>query len=297
MRKIIIIGECTLDLLFPEVPEGDSVAVGAIPGGRLLNAAAMLGDAGMEVAYVGEAARDRHGDFIVGYLDRHNVSVRSIDRFTEGVTPTNLRFGDDESRTVCIRNYPSQRFDVIWPRIDAGDIVVFGTFFAIDERVRQPLLDLLAHAQEREALLVYLPGFLPQQAPGITHVMPMILENLEMARIVVSRKGDLTTIFRDCNDASGCFSKHIEFYCPTLLDVDTADGSLTLYHRRMSERCALPPDAVALRGNAAAVASLVTAIDRMGLDSESVDSIGADGLKRLAELTASGIERFLNSDD
>ena len=55
---------------------------------------------------------------------------------------------------------------------------MFGGYYAIDRRMRRRMLPLLQHAAERKALLVYLPGYLPQQEPRITRVMPSILENM-----------------------------------------------------------------------------------------------------------------------
>ena len=82
MRKIISIGESCLEVLFRgEVP------VKSYPGGELLNASACMGSDGVTVDYVSEVARDRVGDIVSGFLESHGVSVKSIDRYTEGTTP------------------------------------------------------------------------------------------------------------------------------------------------------------------------------------------------------------------
>lgn len=121
MRKIIIMGECALDLIYRNgVPEK------SFPGGRLLNAAAILGRAGHPVTYVGECARDRVGDLIVDFLKESNVVTNSIDRYVDGVTPLNIFFLPDkkypEGSVVPYRKFPEEKFDVVWPRIDSDDI-------------------------------------------------------------------------------------------------------------------------------------------------------------------------------
>lgn len=229
MRKIIIIGECTLDILFPQQRDADAIDLKAIPGGRLLNAAAMLGDAGYNVTYVSECARDLTGDMLVGFLKRHSVETRSIDRYTDGITPLNLRFEPDET-IIGSRNYPKERFDVVWPRIDNDDIVVFGTYFSLDQRVRPQVVDLLSHAIERKAMIIYVPGLSPAPDHGITKLMPDILENLEMASVVMTRSSDLATIF-NADDIASCYARHIRFYCDTFINIDATSEKLDIFYK------------------------------------------------------------------
>ena len=175
MKKIICIGECALDVIFR-----GSQPVGSMPGGRIVNAAAILAKQGLPVSLVSELSQDSVGDIISDFLTKSGVDVSSVDRFTEGLTPLVIYITDEKSITAVTRyeKYPDECFDVVWPRIDEGDIVVYGGYYALDARMRPRMSQLLSHAAERKATLIYLPGFLPQQEPQITRVMPVILENL-----------------------------------------------------------------------------------------------------------------------
>ncbi len=293
VRKIIIIGECTLDLIFPADINADSLQIKAVPGGRLLNTAILLGDHGKNVTFVGDAARDRTGDFLINTLRRHNVATTSIDRFTDGATATNIRFPESgDAATVCVRDYPTERFDVVWPRIDPDDIVVFGTYFAIDERVRPQMLDLLAHAAERDALIVYLPGFLPQQAPRITRVMPTILENLELAQLTVARPTDLTTIFGGGEDCDAAYHRHIEFYCPTMADVDMESSTLTLYHRQAKIERRLEVSGETLHRAAAAIAGLIESLIELNITRHSLATLSPERTAEIATVAADKASKF-----
>lgn len=287
MKKIIIIGECTLDLIFPENTDRCPAEVTARPGGRLLNAAAMLGGAGRNVTYVSECARDRIGDMLVGYLERHGVNTASIDRYTEGITSMNCRFEQVEDM-VCSRQFPKERFDVVWPRIDKDDIVVFGTYFSLDQRVRPQLTDLLQHAVERKAILVYVPGLTPPPKAGVTKMMPDILENLEIANVVLTRSSDLGVIFKE-SDSARAYERHIRFYCDSYINVDFSGQNVELYHRDtvLKERCAGVEDT--LQANAGAVAGAIAALADNNLEIDTLATLTPEVAAAIASTVAAGI--------
>ena len=293
MRKIIVMGECTVDMIYPTVnTPSDSLNVSAQPGGRLLNAAAKLGDDGMYVTFVGDAATDPLGDFLVDFLYRHHVDTKSIDRFTDGITATNMHF-PAQQKTICVRDYPSQRFDVIWPRIEANDIVVVGTFFAVDGRVRSQLMDLLSHAVERKAIIVYLPGLLPPQTVRITAVMPAIYENLELTDLIISRRSDLVSIFGE-KPTEEIFTSTIDFYCPLMMDVDAEQSKLTLYASKHKSSGSLSPLDISLDANASAVAAIIKAIIDLGLTRDMLKDMTPEMASRFVAETSKFTDKYLN---
>ena len=80
MKKIICIGECALDVVFR-----NSQPVGSMPGGRIVNAAAILARQGLPVVIASELAKGAVGDIIADFLSRAGVDMSSLDRFTEGL--------------------------------------------------------------------------------------------------------------------------------------------------------------------------------------------------------------------
>lgn len=239
MKKIICIGECSLNIVLD--PAGKPL--GSIPGGRILNAAIIMGRNASNVIMASEAAQDSVGDILVKDLTEAGVDITSVDRFTEGHTPINVFISDGQGLVKDLtryEDYPDEAFDIIWPRIDEGDIILFGGYYAIDHRMRERMSKLLAHAVERKAILIYLPGFLPQQETRITHVMPAILENLEIANIVVARDVDLKLIFGiDSPDAA--YHRHIDFYCRSLICVDAENASISYYSGKEVTSVEIPP--------------------------------------------------------
>lgn len=252
MKQIICIGELSLDIVLDE--HGNTL--GDMPGGRIANAAMILGRGGANVLMASEAATDIPGDIVVGRLESAGVDLRSVDRPTEQRTPIHIM---QAPRLTRYEDYPEQAFDIIWPRIEEGDIIVFGGYYALDKRMRGRMSKLLANAAERKAVMVYLPGYLPELEPRITRVMPEILENLEMADIVVSRTADLAQIFGD-SDAADSYRDHVSFYCRSLVNIDPS-GRLEYFGGNESSAVAIDPGACSsLLWQAGALAGLLRAV-------------------------------------
>ena len=235
MRKIIIVGESGLDIVFL-----NNQPIKSYPSGIMLNVAATLGNLGHDTTFVSEAATDHVGDIISDFLTSHHVNTKSIDRFTEGKTATKLIFTADDADgkryvtdTSIYSKYPDQCFDVIWPRIDHDDIVIFGGIYSLDFRVRTRLFDIIKYASERKAIIIYVPDAERNRLPRITKVMPFILENLEIADIVIGADSDMLTIFNKDNDAKA-YADNISFYTFNFISIDITHAKLNYFHRDLT---------------------------------------------------------------
>lgn len=297
MKKIICIGECSLNIVLG--PDGETF--GSMPGGRVTNAAAILAcDDRFRVVMASEVSSDPVGDILASYLESHGVDISSLDRYTEGRTALNVFTAPEaESEPESLtryESYPEEAFDIIWPRVDEGDVILFGGYYAIDRRMRPRLLRFLNHCVERKTVLVYLPGILPQQEPRITRVMPSILENLEMANIVMTRNNDLKLIF-GVDDSATCYNNHIDFYCRSLINVDTSRREISYYSGKETSSVGIPETTcTTMLWNAGAVAGVVTAIADRGLDSDALekpDSAVREAILGAAALSADKAARGL----
>lgn len=285
MKKIICIGECSLNIVLGT----GGTPLGSMPGGRVANAAAILARQGLNVIVASEASADPVGDIVAGFLKDSGADISCLDRFTEGRTPINVftTQADGSRRITRYENYPEDCFDIVWPRVDEGDIILFGGFYAIDPRMHPRMLRLLQHAAERKAVLVYLPGFLPSLEPRITRVMPAILENLELANLVITRDNDLEVIF-GVKTGGQCFSNHINFYCRSMINVDTACHEICYYSGKEMSSVRIPADACSsLLWNAGVVAGAVAAIARQDLTVDSFEEPSAGIRETIAGNAAS----------
>jgi fructokinase len=179
---------------------------------------------------VSECCADRVGDIIIDYLTRHHVDITSIDRYTTGATAMSVIFDNNGKDTLVNYGvYPEQRFDVVWPRIDENDILLFGSLYAITEPQRKALFELVNYAVERKAIILYLPGFQHGINFHIAHVMPAILENLEVSDLVIAHERDLRDVFPG-ETAQQAYTNHVEFYCNNYLHIHP-DLSVTRFDK------------------------------------------------------------------
>ncbi|MDE6556315.1 MAG: hypothetical protein K2K55_05065 [Duncaniella sp.] len=224
MNKVYFLGELSLTVGLTTKGKADLRV-----GDRLVLAAVLDGMMGVETFFVGEAAADVVGDFIVDYLNKNGVDTKSVDRYTEGATAVTVGHSErEDAKPIVHTSYPAEPVNPIWPKFEEGDVVVYGGYMAIDERNHGALLDLLKYAKNRKAYLVYVPYFEPSRVPRITRVMPAEFECLEMADLIVSGVDDIAAIFPG-EDTGVAFRDHILFYCRRLLVTNYQEKKLHFF--------------------------------------------------------------------
>ena len=156
MRKIIGIGETILDIIFR-----NGQPTKAVPGGSTFNTTISLGRLGTDVSLITELGSDTIGDTITSFMKENNVGTQYIDRYSaeEGKTPISLAFLDEDNNAhySFYHQFPDDRLDVVWPRIDNDDIIIFGSYFSINPLLRQRITDIIEYAQIRKAIIYYDP--------------------------------------------------------------------------------------------------------------------------------------------
>ncbi|MCM1164234.1 MAG: PfkB family carbohydrate kinase [Muribaculaceae bacterium] len=217
MNKVIFIGELALNVSLST----DGTATTRV-GDRTVGAAMLDGSMGIDTLFVGEAGADAIGDHIVTKLETSKVDTKCIDRYTEGKSPVRITSDNRPEASVMHTDYPGEPVNPVWPRINEGDVVVFGSYMAIEERNHQRVMELASHARARKAKVVYLPYFEPSQVARITRVMPEIFDNLEAADLVVATTSDLAALF-PTQSIEKAFNDHIKFHCQRCLVLDKAN--------------------------------------------------------------------------
>ena len=274
MKKIICIGECALDLVFE-----NGKPTGAMPGGRIAQAAAQLSRMSLPVTMASEASADPVGDMLVDYLMKAGVDCSSIDRFVQGHSPLCV-FTSEADGTACrvtrYEAYGDGGFDIVWPRVDDETIVVFGGYYCLDSRMRERLVPFLTNCNERNAVMVYVPGFRADRERRLTRVMPAILENLELSDLVITRNHDLQLIFGSDN-VGDCYNDHIDFYCHSMINADIPNHTIDYYSGREVSRATIPAEmSETLLLNSGIIAGTAAAIYRLGLRREQLDTPAED---------------------
>lgn len=222
MRKIIGIGETILDIIFR-----NGQPTKAVPGGSTFNTTISLGRLGTDVSLITELGSDTIGDTITSFMKENNVGTQYIDRYSaeEGKTPISLAFLDEDNNAhySFYHQFPNDRLDVVWPRIDNDDIIIFGSYFSINPLLRQRITDIIEYAQVRKAIIYYDPNFRAAHSHEAMKLMPAILENLEYADIVRGSSEDFETLFKQTN-AEKTYRDNIKFYCPNFIYTRGGEG-------------------------------------------------------------------------
>lgn len=223
MRKVIGIGETILDILFR-----DGQPQAAVPGGSVYNAMISLGRMGVDVTFISETGNDRVGGMILENMRANHVHTDCVNVFSGGKSPVSLAFlnENNDAEYIFYKDYPRQRLDVTLPDIQADDIVMIGSYFAIAPALRDKVKELLDLAHERGAIIYYDVNFRSAHANEVIKLMPAILENFEYADILRGSSEDFRLMFRLDNPAE-VYRQKVGFYCNPFIYTDGArDASL-----------------------------------------------------------------------
>ena len=213
MRKVFGIGETILDIIFRnDQPQK------AVPGGSVFNGLISLGRLNVPVSFISELGNDRVGDMIRDFMEDNHITTEFVDRFPDGKSPISLAFLDDDKNAnyIFYKDYPKQRLDVLFPKLEEDDIVMIGSYYALNPVLREKILELLDQAREKKAIIYYDPNFRSSHKNEAMKLAPTIIENLEYADIV---RGSLEDFFYmyGMQDADKIYKDKIKFYCPRFI--------------------------------------------------------------------------------
>lgn len=213
MRKVIGIGETILDIIF----QGDQPTA-AVPGGSVFNGIVSLGRMGINVCFISETGNDRVGNMILKFMRENNIPTEHVNVFPDGKSPVSLAFLNEHSDAeyMFYKDYPKQRLDVLFPQIQEDDIVVIGSYYALNPVLREKILELLERAKEKRAIIYYDPNFRATHKNKAMRLAPTMIENLEYADIVRGSTNDFMYMY-GAQDVDKIYKDKIQFYCPNFL--------------------------------------------------------------------------------
>lgn len=220
MRKIIGIGETILDIIFK-----NEQPIGAVPGGSVFNGVISLGRAGVNCAFISETGDDRVGSNIIQFLKDNHVDADCVNVYPESKSPVSLAFlnAQNDAEYIFYKDHPHDKLDFTYPDIQADDIVMFGSFYALNPVIRQQMFAFLDYAHSRGAILYYDVNFRASHQNEVMKVSANILENFELADIVRGSKEDFEVMFGK-HDAETVYRSHIDFYCKNFIYTQGAEA-------------------------------------------------------------------------
>ena len=231
-KRVIGIGETVLDILFK-----DDQPMKAVPGGSTFNSVVSLGRAGVPCAMVTEVGGDHVGDIICRYLQDNGVSSEYVCRHEHIKSHISLAFLDEnnDAQYVFYKDHASVSLDGKLPEMGKDDVVLFGSFFAVNPVIRPVVGGLLHRAREAGAWLYYDVNYRKSHIADLPEVMPNIEENLRLADVVRGSTEDFENMY-GLHDGDAIYERVCR-HCDTLILTDGA-RSICVY---TPEKCEVYP--------------------------------------------------------
>ena len=236
MRKIFGIGETVFDIIFKN---GQPQAAKA--GGAMLNSTVSLGRIGLPVSFISEYASDNVGKIIDSFLSENGVDTSYIDHYKDGKTKLALAFLNErnDATYAFYQDYPAKRFSNEFPLLRKDDIILCGSIYAITGEIRVKFRELIFHAKENGAIVIYDPNFRPTHSSDLDTLKPMIIENMKTAKLVRGSNEDFKNIFgADTPDEAW---KIVREFCNCLVYTANSEG---VYVRTVSFAGKFPVKAI-----------------------------------------------------
>ena len=209
MRKVIGIGEAVLDIIFK-----DNKPVEAVPGGSAFNAITSLGRCGVSTSFISEAGNDHVGKYIIEFLKSNGINADNVTTFPDSKSPVSLAFLNEknDAEYIFYKDHPHDQLEFTYPDIQPDDIVLFGSFYAVNPVIRPQLVGLLDYARSHGAIIYYDVNFRPAHKDEVIRITPNLIENLDYADIVRGSHEDFATLYKK-EDADKVYNAEISFYC------------------------------------------------------------------------------------
>ena len=214
-KRVIGIGETVLDILFKnDQPQK------AVPGGSTFNSIVSLGRAGVSCAMLTEVGGDHVGDIICSFLIDNGVSAEYVCRHKKAKSHITLAFLDEhnDAQYMFYKDHASVWLDGNVPQIGKDDVVLFGSFFAINPAIRSVVSSLLRAAHEAGAWLYYDVNFRKNHIVDLPEVMPNIVENMSLANIVRGSMEDFDYMY-GLHEGDAIYER-VSRHCRTLILTD-----------------------------------------------------------------------------
>ena len=207
-----------LDIIFK-----NGKPIEAVPGGSTFNGIISLGRAGVNATFISETGSDRVGEYVRQFLKQNNVDTASVNVYPDSKSPVSLAFLDDDNNAdyIFYRDQRHDHMDFTYPEINRDDIVVFGSFYAVNPTLRPQVSGLLELARQHGAIIYYDVNYRPAHQNDVMKITPNLIDNLEFADIVRGSREDFTVLYKK-DTAERVYRAETSFYCLRLVYTDGA---------------------------------------------------------------------------
>ena len=247
--KIVGIGETVFDIVFK-----DGKPQAAVPGGSVFNAIISLGRtagaaasgsaagvsasggtvasstaagcAAPRVIMATQMGKDNASEIIIDFMQRNNVETTHAICVEGRQSTISLAMLDsrNDARYEFFRDSAMPKFQTPDIEFEPGDILLFGSFFAISPATRLQVRELVARARSQGAIIYYDINFRKGPHGNSPHIKEYIEENCALSTIVRGSSEDIGNIYGECT-AAEAYRDHISSLCSNFICTKGADST------------------------------------------------------------------------
>ncbi len=241
---IYTIGEIVLDVICHDFDH-----IIAKPGGSMLNTAISLGRLNLPVEHISYVADDKNGKLIKKFLSENGVRTNFL--HVSPTNKTNLAFAHlDEERNASYTFYKEDLQDyhkLTLPQICRHDIILFGSFFSINPKIRAVLVPFIEKARKNGALIIYDPNFREPHKPMLAILKQHIEKNMQLAHIIKGSDEDFYQVF-GFNNSQEAWELVKTYGVKSLIYTKGKKGAELFYHNQHLQVEAKPVEVLSTIG-------------------------------------------------
>lgn len=191
-RKVYGIGETICDIIFK-----DNRPQTAKAGGSTFNAMVSLGRMGVNVSFLSKIGDDKVGRIILDFMRKNRISTGDMTIWEGHKTDIALAFLNEkgDAEYSFYKEYDKQFVEAAIPVFKKDDILLFGSYFALNPLLRPLVEKVVQAAQDAKAIIYYDPNFRSSHLHEVEELKPTLMRNFEMATLVRGSDEDFLNIF------------------------------------------------------------------------------------------------------
>ena len=191
-RTVYGIGETICDIIFK-----DNHPQAASPGGSTFNAMVSLGRMRVDTSFISKIGDDKVGQLIMDFMHKNHVSTDNMTIWEGHKTDISLAFINEKGDAdySFYKEYDKQFVEAAIPDFRKNDILLFGSYFALNPLLRPLVEKVVRAAKAADVIIYYDPNFRSSHLHELEAVMPALKQNMTDSTIVRGSDEDFKNIF------------------------------------------------------------------------------------------------------
>lgn len=232
--RIYTLGEIVYDIILE-----DAQIKAGTPGGAMLNTAISLGRLGFPVSLISELGQDALGNLIMNFLEKNNVDRQYIARHKE---LTSISFAVlDKMKNASFQFYkypPQESLMQELPKPRSGDLLFFGSFFSLQDRVFPHLFPFLEESRKKGACICFDPNIRRPHKEDMPNMQDKLHSLFSLTHIVRASHEDFETMF-DISSGPQAYQL-VQQYSDAILIYTTGGQSVKLFSKDLTLTLPVP---------------------------------------------------------